>query len=52
MKGSLELRRYYKRYREIVKDMGISLVDDLEACIWNMDEHRWSILVRELAQVE
>ena len=69
-KGSLELRRYYKRYREIAKDVGISLADeskpekafppsvvgkvlgityDLEAWSWNMDERRWSILVRQLA---
>ena len=72
-KGSLELRRYYKRYREIAKDKGISFVGEskpekafppsmvvevlgityyLEAWIWNMDERRWSILVRQPAWAE
>ena len=30
----------------------LGITYDLEAWSWNMDERRWSILVRQLAQVE
>ena len=40
-KGSLELRRYYKRYREIAKDVGISLADESKPETWRPGSGIW-----------
>ena len=71
--GSVVLRNYYVRYREIAAKCGISLADeskpekafptsakgeilgieyDLKRWTWNMDDRRWSVLVRELCKIE